>query len=133
MINRMGTKRRIGLYVGGPLAAGLMLTGVMWVGAIAHAGVIEPARIQIHNVATGMCLDGDGNLYTHDCNDGAYQKWLEFRNDWGYKSLMHIRTGKCVSIKDDANGSLAYLGYCTEREAWWTPDTHKIDSGMRFN
>jgi len=49
-----------------------------------------------NNLATSFCLDSNaaGNVYTHGCNAGAFQRW----NVTGGNAvqLKNVRTGRCL-------------------------------------
>lgn len=58
--------------------------------------------LTFHNVATGLCLDGDGtSVYTHSCSAGnGYQQWLP---TWGGSGwiLKHVASGKVLDMQTD--------------------------------
>ncbi|MCL9798020.1 ricin-type beta-trefoil lectin domain protein, partial [Frankia sp. AgKG'84/4] len=56
------------------------------------------------DVATGLCLDGNGNgdMYTLGCNDGDYQRWIISASGDGVR-VRSAFTGRCIG--SHANGS----------------------------
>lgn len=67
--------------------------------------------VQLHDIATGHCLDSNGAAYTLACNGGNYQDWLEFVNGaTGADIFENDHTDLCLAVVSEVDSNLWSVG-----------------------
>jgi outer membrane phospholipase A len=100
--------RRVGFRaMAGTAALAIALLAFTVPGSAAAETRAAPAVLK--DVATGFCLDSNGNrqVYTLSCNGGSYQKWTLSKGRFG-TTLKDVATGFCLD--SNANRQVYTLG-----------------------